>query len=144
MVMKMTSIIRTYSELIKLETFEERFRYLELSGTVGAETFGFDRYLNQNFYTSDEWKRLRNQIIIRDNGCDLGVYGYDIHTVILIHHMNPISVKDVLAHNDLLINPEYLITTRLSTHNGIHYGDDSILQSYSVIERRPGDTCPWR
>ena len=144
MVMKMASIIRTYSELIKLETFEERFRYLELSGTVGAETFGFDRYLNQNFYTSDEWKRLRNQIIIRDNGCDLGVSGYDIHTVILIHHMNPISVKDVLAHNDLLINPEYLITTRLSTHNGIHYGDDSILQSYSVIERRPGDTCPWR
>ena len=144
MVMKMTSIIRTYSELIKLETFEERFQYLELSGTVGAETFGFDRYLNQNFYTSDEWKRLRNQIIIRDNGCDLGVSGYDIHTVILIHHMNPISVKDVLAHNDLLINPEYLITTRLSTHNGIHYGDDSILQSYSVIERRPGDTCPWR
>lgn len=140
----MASIIRTYSELIKLETFEERFRYLELSGTVGAETFGFDRYLNQNFYTSDEWKRLRNQIIIRDNGCDLGVSGYDIHTVILIHHMNPISVKDVLAHNDLLINPEYLITTRLSTHNGIHYGDDSILQSYSVIERRPGDTCPWR
>ena len=140
----MTSIIRTYSELIKLETFEERFRYLELSGTVGAETFGFDRYLNQNFYTSDEWKRLRNQIIIRDNGCDLGVSGYDIHTVILIHHMNPISVKDVLTHNDLLINPEYLITTRLSTHNGIHYGDDSILQSYSVIERRPGDTCPWR
>lgn len=144
MVIKMTSIIRTYSELIKLETFEERFRYLELSGTVGAETFGFDRYLNQNFYTSDEWKRLRNQIIIRDNGCDLGVSGYDIHTVILIHHMNPISVKDVLTHNDLLINPEYLITTRLSTHNGIHYGDDSILQSYSVIERRPGDTCPWR
>ena len=140
----MASIIRTYSELIKLETFEERFHYLELSGTVGAETFGFDRYLNQNFYTSDEWKRLRNQIIIRDNGCDLGVPGYDIHTVILIHHMNPISVKDVLAHNDLLINPEYLITTRLSTHNGIHYGDDSVLQSYSVIERRPGDTCPWR
>ena len=140
----MASIIRTYSELIKLETFEERFHYLELSGTVGAETFGFDRYLNQNFYTSDEWKRLRNQIIIRDNGCDLGVSGYDIHTVILIHHMNPISVKDVLAHNDLLINPEYLITTRLSTHNGIHYGDDSVLQSYSVIERRPGDTCPWR
>lgn len=140
----MTSIIRTYSELIKLETFEERFHYLELSGTVGAETFGFDRYLNQNFYTSDEWKRLRNQIIIRDNGCDLGVPGYDIHTVILIHHMNPISVKDVLAHNDFLINPEYLIATRLSTHNGIHYGDNSILQSYSVIERRPGDTCPWR
>lgn len=140
----MTSIIRTYSELIKLETFEERFHYLELSGTVGAETFGFDRYLNQNFYTSDEWKRLRNQIIVRDNGCDLGVPGYDIHTVILIHHMNPISVKDVLAHNDFLINPEYLIATRLSTHNGIHYGDNSILQSYSVIERRPGDTCPWR
>lgn len=140
----MTSIIRTYSELIKLETFEERFHYLELSGTVGAETFGFDRYLNQNFYTSDEWKRLRNKIIIRDNGCDLGVPGYGIHTVILIHHMNPISVKDVLAHNDLLINPEYLITTRLSTHNGIHYGDDSVLQSYSVIERRPGDTCPWQ
>ena len=139
----MKKIIRTYSELIKLETFEERFRYLELSGTVGAETFGFDRYLNQTFYTSDEWKSLRNNIIVRDNGCDLGIPGYDIHTVILIHHMNPISVKDVLSHSDFLVNPEYLITTRLSTHNGIHYGDDSVLQNYSVIERKPGDTCPW-
>lgn len=143
MVMTMKKIIRTYSELIKLETFEERFRYLELSGTVGAETFGFDRYLNQTFYTSDEWKSLRNNIIVRDNGCDLGIPGYDIHTVILIHHMNPISVKDVLSHSDFLVNPEYLITTRLSTHNGIHYGDDSVLQNYSVIERKPGDTCPW-
>ena len=144
MVMTMKKIIRTYSELIKLETFEERFRYLELSGTVGVETFGFDRYLNQTFYTSDEWKSLRNKIIVRDNGCDLGVPGCDIHTVILIHHMNPISVKDVLSHSDFLVNPEYLITTRLSTHNGIHYGDDSVLKNYSVIERKPGDTCPWR
>ena len=111
---------------------------------IGEETFGFDRYLNQMFYKSDEWKRLRNQIIIRDNGCDLGIPGCDIHTTILIHHMNPISVKDVLSYNDRLINPEYLITTRLSTHNGLHYGDESVLQSYSITERKPRDTCLWK
>lgn len=137
-------MIRTYSELVKLSTFEERFQYLQLNGVVGAETFGFDRYLNQIFYTSDEWKSLRNKIIVRDNGCDLGVKGCDIRTTIIIHHMNPITEKDILSHSNFLVDPEFLITTRLSTHNGIHYGDESLAQSYSVIQRSPNDTCPWR
>lgn len=139
----MTSI-RTYSELIQLDTFEERFRYLKLDGTVGESTFGTDRYINQMFYNSDEWKELRRKIIIRDNGCDLGVEGFDIHSKIYIHHMNPISVDDILQHSTYLINPEYLICTKLSTHNAIHYGDESILLSQQPIIRRPNDTCPWR
>ena len=139
----MTSI-RTYSELIQLDTFEERFRYLKLDGTVGESTFGTDRYINQMFYNSDEWKELRRKIIIRDNGCDLGVEGFDIHSKIYIHHMNPISVDDILQHRTDLINPEYLICTKLSTHNAIHYGDDSILISQQPIIRQPNDTCPWR
>ena len=139
----MTSI-RTYSELIQLDTFEERFRYLKLDGTVGESTFGTDRYINQMFYNSDEWKELRRKIIIRDNGCDLGVEGFDIHSKIYIHHMNPISVDDILQHSTYLINQEYLICTKLSTHNAIHYGDESILKTLQVIERRPNDTCPWR
>ena len=138
----MTSI-RTYSELIQLDTFEERFRYLKLDGTVGESTFGTDRYINQMFYNSDEWKELRRKIIIRDNGCDLGVEGFDIHSKIYIHHMNPISVDDILQHSTYLINPEYLICTKLSTHNAIHYGDDSILLSQQPTIRRPNDTCPW-
>ena len=139
----MTSI-RTYSELIQLDTFEERFRYLKLDGTVGESTFGTDRYINQMFYNSDEWKELRRKIIIRDNGCDLGVEGFDIHSKIYIHHMNPISVDDILQHSTYLINTEYLICTKLSTHNAIHYGDDSILLSQQPTIRRPNDTCPWR
>ena len=139
----MTSI-RTYSELIQLNTFEERFRYLKLDGTVGESTFGTDRYINQMFYNSDEWKELRRKIIIRDNGCDLGVEGFDIHSKIYIHHMNPISVDDILQHSTYLINPEYLICAKLSTHNAIHYGDDSILLSQQPTIRRPNDTCPWR
>lgn len=139
----MTSI-RTYSELIQFDTFEERFRYLKLDGTVGESTFGTDRYINQMFYNSDEWKELRRKIIIRDNGCDLGVEGFDIHSKIYIHHMNPISVDDILQHSTYLINPEYLICTKFSTHNAIHYGDDSILLSQQPTIRRPNDTCPWR
>lgn len=140
--MKM-STIRTYSELSKLKTFRERYEYLRLNGKVGEETFGFDRYLNQIFYKSDEWKVIRDFVIVRDNGCDLGVEGYDIHGKILIHHMNPILVEDILKRSDFLLNPEYLITTVLSTHNAIHYGDDSLLITLPV-ERAKNDTCPWK
>ena len=140
--MKM-STIRTYSELSKLKTFRERYEYLRLNGKVGEETFGFDRYLNQIFYKSDEWNAIRDFVIVRDNGCDLGVEGYDIHGKILIHHMNPILVEDILKRSDFLLNPDYLITTVLSTHNAIHYGDDSLLITLP-IERTRNDTCPWR
>lgn len=140
--MKM-STIRTYSELSKLKTFRERYEYLRLNGKVGEETFGFDRYLNQIFYKSDEWKAIRDFVIVRDNGCDLGVEGYDIYGKILIHHMNPILVEDILKRSDFLLNPDYLITTVLSTHNAIHYGDDSLLITLP-IERTRNDTCPWR
>lgn len=137
------STIRTYSELSQLKTFRERYEYLRLNGKVGEETFGFDRYLNQIFYKSDEWKAIRDFVIVRDNGCDLGVEGYDIHGKILIHHMNPILVEDILKRSDFLLNPDYLITTVLSTHNAIHYGDDSLLITLP-IERTRNDTCPWR
>lgn len=136
-------MIRTYTELTSLATFEERFRYLRLEGSVGAETFGFDRYLNQVFYRSPEWKRIRNQVIIRDNGCDLACVGYDIYGKILIHHMNPITAKDIVDRSDFLMNPEYLISTTLNTHNAIHYGDESLLLT-APIERSRNDTCPWK
>lgn len=138
----MTSI-KTYSELITLPTFEERFRYLQLNGRVGEDTFGFDRYLNQNFYRSAEWKRIRDQVIIRDNGCDLGIEDRAIHGRILIHHMNPISEKDILRATDILMNPEYLICVTHNTHNAIHYGDEDLLTKGPVI-RTPNDTCPWK
>lgn len=138
----MTSI-KTYSELITLPTFEERFRYLQLNGRVGEDTFGFDRYLNQNFYRSAEWKRIRDQVIVRDNGCDLGIEDRAIHGRILIHHMNPISEKDILRATDILMNPEYLICVTHSTHNAIHYGDEDLLTKGPVI-RTPNDTCPWK
>lgn len=142
--MEMTmSTIRTYSELILLPTFKERYEYLRLNGRVGEETFGFDRHLNQIFYKSDEWLAIRDFVIVRDNGCDLGVEGYDIHEKIFIHHMNPILVEDILKRSDFLLNPDYLITTVLSTHNAIHYGDDSLLVS-EPIERTKNDTCPWK
>lgn len=140
--MKM-STIRTYSELSRLETFKERYKYLRLNGKVGEETFGFDRYLNQIFYKSDEWGAIRDFVIVRDDGCDLGVKGYKIRGRILIHHMNPILPEDILKRSDLLLNPDYLITTVLSTHNAIHYGDESLLIS-EPIERTKNDTCPWR
>lgn len=140
--MKM-STIRTYSELSQLKTFRERYEYLRLNGKVGEETFGFDRHLNQIFYKSNEWKAIRDFVIVRDNGCDLGVDGYEIHGKILIHHMNPILAEDILKRSDFLLNPDYLITTVLSTHNAIHYGDDSLLITLPV-ERTRNDTCPWR
>lgn len=120
-------ILKCYSELLQLTTFKERYEYLRLDGVVGEETFGFDRYLNQIFYNSQEWKDIRGKIIIRDNGCDLGLDGYEIRGKILIHHMNPIRQQDILLRTDLVLNPEYLIATTLSTHNAIHYGDEKLL-----------------
>ena len=141
--MNKTKTIRTYSELILLPTFEERFDYLRLSGSVGESTFGFDRYLNQVFYRSPEWKRIRDYVIARDNGCDLGVEGYAIHGRILVHHMNPITIEDIERESAFLMDPEYLITTIHNTHNAIHYGDDSQLYKGPVV-RTKNDTCPWR
>lgn len=136
-------MVRTYSELIKIPTFLERFKYLKLNGKVGVDTFGFDRYLNQTFYRSYEWKRLRNDIIVRDMGCDLGLEGYDIFDKILVHHMNPIGPDDIIHRSDYLLDPEFLICTSKLTHDAIHYGDEQILYQDPVI-RTPGDTCPWR
>ena len=138
-----STIIRTYSELITIPTFLARYEYLKLDGQVGKETFGFDRYLNQQFYHSDEWRSIRDFIITRDLGCDLGLEGYEIHGRIYIHHMNPITVKDIRDYTDYLIDPEYLICTTHNTHNAIHYGDSSLLIA-EPVERTPFDTCPWR
>jgi len=136
--------MRTYTELSKLKTFEDRFNYLKLDGIVAEETFGFDRYLNQNFYRSKEWRRIRDEVIIRDNGCDLGIDAYPIYGKILIHHINPISRKDILDVTDYLLNPEYLICTTYDTHNAIHYGDASQIPYKEFTKRTPNDTCPWR
>lgn len=136
-------MLRTYSELSRLQTFRERFEYLRLDGIVGVETFGFDRYLNQVFYNSDEWKAVRKTVIIRDKGCDLGMCGYDIHGKIIVHHMNPFSIDDVLHRKEELLDPEFLISTVLNTHNAIHYGDESLLPSAPIVRTR-NDTCPWR
>lgn len=136
-------IIRTYSELIALPTFEDRYRYLRLDGRVGQETFGFDRWLNQRFYKDPEWLRIRDEIIIRDNGCDLGIEGREIHGRILIHHMNPITTEDIVKRSRYLLDPEYLICTVKRTHDAIHYGDESLLV-LGPIERTKNDTCPWK
>lgn len=135
--------IKRYSELITLPTFKERFRYLKLDGKVGEDTFGFDRYLNQVFYRSQKWKSIRDYVIVRDNGCDLAMEGYEIHGRILIHHMNPISLRDLETESEFLLDPEYLITTVHNTHNAIHYGDESLLFTVPV-ERTKNDTCPWK
>ena len=135
--------IKTYSELILLPTFEERFEYLRLNGAVGKDTFGYDRYLNQAFYTSYEWKKIRDQIIIRDNGCDLGIPGREIGRRIYIHHINPLRKDDIVSRSEYLTNPEFLICTSFETHNAIHYGDINLLPR-DPVERKPNDTCPWR
>ena len=137
------TIIRTYSELITLPTFEDRYSYLQLNGAVGKDTFGFDRYINQQFYRSKEWQRIRDEVIIRDNACDLGMEGYEIHGRIYVHHMNPIMVRDIQSNSDYLMNPEFLICTTHRTHNAIHYGDENLL-ARAPIERTKNDTCPWR
>ena len=135
--------IRTYSELSKLKTFKERFTYLRLNGFVGKETFGFDRYLNQVFYKSAKWRSIRDFVIVRDNGCDLGIEGREIYGKIIIHHMNPITIQDIEQESDFLLDPEFLISTVHETHNAIHYGDENLL-ILAPIERKPNDTCPWR
>lgn len=136
--------IRTYTELSRLKTFEERFRYLQLKGAVGKDTFGFDRIFNQRFYTSQEWRAVRDFVIVRDYGCDLGVEDYEIRGQnVIIHHMNPITLSDIEHSTDILLDPEYLITTTHNTHNAIHYGDENLLVK-APIERRANDTCPWK
>ena len=136
-------ITRCHQELIRLDTFEERYKYLKLSGIVGESTFGFDRYLNQILYTSKRWKKTRDDIIIRDKACDLGVEDYEIHSRIIIHHMNPITLEDVELERDVVFNPEFLISTSMNTHNAIHFGNESLLPKVP-LERRRNDTCPWR
>ena len=140
---KMSTIIRTYSELITLPTFEERYRYLRLGGKVGEDTFGFDRYLNQIFYKSNEWLDVRDYVIVRDGGCDLGMPDREIFGKILVHHMNPIRQEDILRRSKWLLDPEYLICTIKNTHDAIHYGDESLL-ILAPTERKKNDTCPWR
>lgn len=135
--------IRTYSELIRFSTFEERFRYLKLDGIVGEDTFGFDRYLNQAFYQSKTWKQIRDKVIVRDLGCDLGIEEREILGRILIHHMNPITKEDILNRTELLMNPEFLICTTKRTHDAIHYGDMNLLTTGPVM-RTSHDTCPWK
>lgn len=136
-------MIRTYSELVTMSSFKDRYNYLRLNGSVGKETFGFDRYLNQKFYKSAEWKSVKNFVIVRDNGCDLGVDGYDIHGRIYIHHMNPIVANDIVHRSEFLLDPEYLITTTHNTHNAIHYGDEGLLITEPIV-RSKNDTCPWK
>lgn len=139
----MGKIIRTYTELIKYSTFEERFEYLKLSGNVGEDTFGFDRYLNQLFYHSSIWRSRRDEIIIRDQACDLGIEGRDLESGIVIHHMNPIRLDDIVNQTAYLLNPEFLICTSSRTHKAIHYGDKTQLLR-DPVERSRFDTCPWR
>jgi hypothetical protein len=133
---------RTYSELIQIESFEDRFLYLRLQGSVGLDTFGFDRYMNQRFYASREWKRVRQIVIARDNGCDMAVPGFEIYDRIYIHHMNPMTPDDIKHGNDDILDPEFLICVTHKTHNAIHYGDERLLPR-QLIERRPGDTKLW-
>lgn len=137
-------IKRTYAELIRLSSFEDRFRYLKLNGSIGSSTFGFDRYLNQKFYKSLEWKHVRDFVIVRDQGCDLGCLDKPIFGKILIHHMNPISIDDLSNGYEDILNPDYLISVSLDTHNAIHYGDESIFNKYVVKERTANDTILWR
>lgn len=139
-----TTGVRTFHELKKLKTFEERYEYLKLDGAVGRETFGFDRWLNQKFYTTAEWRKVRDIVLIRDGGRDLGVEGYDILGNVYIHHMNPITKEDILGRSEILLNPDYLICASKRTHDMIHYGNDGESVYSQLVERTPGDTCPWR
>lgn len=138
----MTTTIRCYSELKELTTLEDRFNYLALNGVVGDPTFGYDRYVNQQFYRSREWRQMRHQIIARDLGCDLGIEGYEIHNAAYIHHMNPMNVEDIARGDWSILDPEFLITTTHRTHNAIHYGDEKQLAK-PIVPRRPGDTKLW-
>ena len=135
--------IRNYTELSRLKTFEERFKYLRLDGSVGEDTFGFDRYLNQSFYKSQDWRKVRDYVILRDLGSDLGIEEVPINGRIIIHHMNPITKLDLVDNTDYVLNPEYLICVSHDTHNAIHYGIDNLVKN-EIVEREPNDTCPWR
>lgn len=139
-------MIRTYTELIEIPDYMDRYRYLKLDGTVGLETFGSDRWFNQRFYSSNEWKNLRREIMIRDNGCDLAHHDKPIyeHERIYIHHMNPIVLDDIRDHSEFLLNPEYLICCTFDTHNAIHYGDEKLVIEPTFVIRKPNDMCPWR
>lgn len=134
---------KSYSELKKLRTIRERYEYCRIGGTIGEDTFGYERKLNQMLYTSRKWRDLRNQIILRDNGCDLGVAGYDVRDKIIIHHLNPITLKDVLEMSDCIFDPDNLICVSSRTHNAIHFGDENLLPP-EPVERFPNDTCPWK
>lgn len=134
--------IRTYSELRSISVFEDRFHYLSLQGEVGSSTFGFDRWINQQFYTSREWRQVRQKVIARDEGLDLGVPGYEIFDKVVIHHMNPMTAEDIEHGDSSILDPEFLITTTHNTHNAIHYGDANLLPK-PLVERRPGDTSLW-
>lgn len=136
-------MIRNYKNMTRVQSFEERYEYLKLSGVVGESTFGFDRYLNQLLYKSKKWKQTRDRVIIRDGGCDLGIDDREIHDRIIVHHMNPITIEDVELERDIVFDPEFLVCTSLNTHNAIHFGDISKIQRLP-IERRKNDTCPWR
>lgn len=135
--------IRTYFELVRLPTFEERYSYLKLGGKIGAETFGYDRWFNQKFYSSREWRKVRDLVIVRDNGCDLAVSDMDIGSRIIIHHMNPITLDDINTNSEFLLDPNFLICASYNTHVAIHYGSDEVKHS-RPIERQPNDTCPWK
>lgn len=136
-------MIRTYSELCLRQTFEDRYQYLQLGGSVGMDTFGFDRYLNQEFYKSVLWRQARAHVIARDFACDLGVEGYEIHDKIFVHHMNPMRPDDIKNSNVDILDPEYLISVTHDTHNAIHYGDEKLLKRKQLVIRRPGDTKLW-
>lgn len=142
----MSQIIRTYSELIKIPSFIDRYRYLKLGGKVGEETYGWERYLNQDFYTSYEWRNFRREIIIRDHGCDLAHVDHEFagNELVIIHHMNPIDAHDIIYRTEQLMNPEFVISVRKSTHDAIHYGDETMILEYEPIIRMPNDTCPWK
>lgn len=136
-------MIKTYSELIRFKTLEERYQYLRIGGRVGEETFGFDRWMNQVFYKDPRWRDIRDEVITRDNGCDLGLEGYDIHGKIFVHHMNPVTKDDILYNFDSLLNPEFLISTSKRTHDAIHYGNEDLLPQSPIVRTR-NDTCPWK
>ena len=136
-------MIRTYSDLIRIPTFEDRYRYLRLGGKVGSATFGMERYLNQFFYNTDEWRHIRREVILRDLGCDLGIVDREIMGLIFVHHMNPITKEDIVRRSKYLLDPKYLISSSKNTHDAIHYGDESLLM-LPIIERSPNDTCPWK
>lgn len=136
-------MMKSYNELITIPTFEERFRYLKVYGVIGNQTFGHDRYLNQKLYMLSEWKRVRDKVILRDNGCDLGCEGFEIYSKIIIHHINPITVEDIVSRNPCVFDLNNLISTSHNTHNAIHYGDEKLL-IVAPIERKQYDTCPWR